>query len=123
MVKSIEGLEIAVPLYASSEFQWSWLNGLFSLTLDVDWSGFNPEVEGCTYANADNYNPGANLDDGSCTFYANLCGAGTVWSVELQQCVVAAVLCPEDIDGSGVVGVDDILSILSMFGQECPAPE
>jgi len=121
--ESIEGLEIAVPLYASSEFQWSWLNGLFSLTLDVDWSGFNPEVEGCTYANADNYNPGANLDDGSCTFYANLCGAGTVWSVELQQCVVAAVSCPEDIDGSGVVGVDDILSILSMFGQECPAPE
>lgn len=113
------GEGLAVPINQLYEFQWSWLNGLFALTLDVDWGDLDSEVEGCTVSTADNYDPFATEDDGSCTFHSVWCGEGTVWSEQAQQCVAASVLCPEDVNGTGVVGVDDILQVLSMFGEYC----
>ena len=119
----LEGLEVAVPVNEPAAFEWQWLNGLFSLELNVDWDAFDSEVEGCTSPTADNYSPSASIDDGSCTYFSSLCGEGTVWSVDAQQCVVAGGSCPEDVNSSGVVGVDDILEVLSMFGQSCASPE
>ena len=120
---ALQGLEVAVPINGPAAFEWQWLNGLFSLAMEVDWNAFDTELEGCTNSTADNYNASASIDDGSCTYFSALCGEGTVWSVDAQQCVVDASSCPEDVNSSGVVGVDDILEVLSMFGQTCTSPE
>ena len=104
-----------------TSFEWSWLNGLFSVTRDVDWSALDSNEQGCTVSIADNYNPQAVTDDGSCTYHG-LCGEGTAWSVALQQCVLANASCSEDVTGDGVVGVEDILELLGMFGEAC-APD
>jgi hypothetical protein len=50
---------------------------------------------------------------------AAFCGAGTVWDDQLQLCV-GLVTCEEDIDGDGLVGVSDVLALLSEFGTVCP---
>ncbi len=55
---------------------------------------------GCTYAQAENYNSSALWDDGSCAF----------------ESMVSS--CP-DHNGDGVVGVGDMLMLLSEFGQAC----
>lgn len=47
------------------------------------------------------------------------CGPGTFWDVDSELCV-AVVACSEDLDGDGLVGVSDVLSLLSAFGQVCP---
>ncbi len=57
------------------------------------------EVPGCTYDGAVNFNPVATMDDGTCAF-----GSGP---------------CAEDVNGDGLVGVSDILMVLSSFGQTC----
>jgi hypothetical protein len=57
-------------------------------------------IPGCTYENAQNYDPIATIDDGSCTFGAT---AG----------------CPGDIDGNGVLGANDLLLLLGSYGTFC----
>ena len=58
-------------------------------------------VEGCTYPDADNYNPAASVDDGSC----EISGVSS---------------CPTDLDGDGASAVGDLLILLGAFGQTCP---
>ena len=53
-------------------------------------------VNGCTDINACNYDPNAIIDVGSC---------------EYDSC-----LCPEDLNGDGVISVADILVVLGQFG-------
>jgi hypothetical protein len=53
-------------------------------------------VYGCTDINACNFYSSAIVDDGSCEY--------------------ASCLCPEDINGDGVVSVADILELLGQFG-------
>ena len=48
----------------------------------------------------------------------NSCGDGTSWSPELGQCFPVG-LCPEDLNSDGVVGVADLLQLLSTFGEYC----
>jgi len=57
-------------------------------------------VAGCTYADAENFNAAANVEDGSCTF-------------ELGNA------CPADLSGDGVVGTPDLLIFLAAFGSNC----
>ncbi len=57
------------------------------------------DVAGCTYSDAINYAESATMDDGSCVW-----GAST---------------CAEDVNSDGLVGVSDILLVLSTFGQPC----
>ncbi|MFO0360115.1 MAG: PQQ-dependent sugar dehydrogenase [Flavobacteriales bacterium] len=57
-------------------------------------------IPGCTYANATNFDPQASLDNGTCEF-------GT------------ASDCPGDIDGNGLIGVNDLLLLLEIFGSFC----
>lgn len=56
-------------------------------------------IEGCTYSNASNFNPQAETDDGSCLFNET---------------------CPADLDLDGIVGVSDVILILSEYGNVCP---
>jgi len=57
-------------------------------------------IAGCTYVAATNFNPEATIEDGSCS-----------WSTEIG--------CTGDEDGSGTVGVTDLLILLGNFGNLC----
>lgn len=115
---ALDTLSVLVAQDAPTHYRLSWFGGLFQMEGAVDWSGFGSAL-GCTTAIADNFNPAATEDDGSCT-YNGLCGAGTVWSISEQQCVVSAPTCAPDLNASGAVDVGDILLILGSFGQDCP---
>ena len=55
---------------------------------------------GCTEPQADNFNPSAFFDDGSCVFNA-------------------VSECPMDLTGDGIIGVSDVLFLLTYFGLFC----
>lgn len=57
-------------------------------------------IGGCTYANAENYSPNAQVDNGSCTF-------GT------------PAECPGDLNGNGFINVDDLSIFLTLYGSFC----
>jgi hypothetical protein len=108
---------------APSSIESQWFGGLFAVQWAVDWTVYDcdftpPVVTGCTYEIAGNFNADAVEDDGSCTF-ESLCGPGTVWSVLDAFCVPIPASCAEDINGDGIVGIDDVLSILSAYGSFC----
>ena len=85
-------------------------------------------VLGCTYTEANNFNPNATEDDGSCDFDPGLLGctynqasnynANAV--LDDGTCVFEVVnTCPEDIDNNGVVDTSDFLQLLGVFGNSC----
>jgi len=47
------------------------------------------------------------------------CGPGSVWDPVMGLCV-GLTTCSEDIDGDGLIGVSDVLALLSSFGNVCP---
>jgi poly(3-hydroxybutyrate) depolymerase len=59
-------------------------------------------VAGCTYESAENYNPQANEDDGSCT-----------WAATPE-------ICAGDYNMNGLIDVNDLITFLGSFGQICP---
>ncbi len=59
---------------------------------------------------------------GPCTHPGSAyCGPGTVWDADLEACIPegAAPLCVEDLNGDGLVGISDMLQLLSAFGNSC----
>jgi len=87
-----------------------------------------PLVPGCTDSTACNFNDEANEDDGSCVYPlfgddcdtgGVACGEGTIWDSASQSCV-AWNDCPSDLDGDGVIGVSDLMTLLADFGNPCP---
>ena len=79
---------------------------------------FNAEspTTGCTDELACNYNPEANVDDGSCldcALFEERCGPGTIWDESVQLCMVAN---PSDTNFDGCVSMTDLLDLLSVFG-------
>ena len=102
---------------------------------------------GCTNTEACNFQPDANLDDGSCIsceVLASACGEGTVWDSTLQQCISIAPPCapscgegtvwdpvneeciiaiPADLNYDGCVSVNDLLILLAVHGTCPPYPE
>ena len=99
---------------------------------------------GCTYPQACNYDPESNFDDGSCDYcfclegtqwndslqgcvstappLMDACGEGTYWDDEAQACLTT-VTCAEDLNTDGIVGIADLLQLLSMFGTPCDEVE
>jgi glucose/arabinose dehydrogenase len=57
-------------------------------------------IGGCTYPVATNYNPNAQVDDGSCFFDLN-CN------------------CPADFNQNGEIGVSDLLIFMELYGSSC----
>ena len=68
---------------------------------------------GCTYSFANNYSSTATVDDGTCVFGSGLCGEGTMWNSELELCEITN---PTDSNFDGCTGLNDLLNLLSMFG-------
>jgi uncharacterized protein (TIGR02145 family) len=85
-------------------------------------------VLGCTDSIACNFNEEANIEDDSCVYPlfgedcetgGAACGEGTIWDADIQACVVSD-FCQEDLDGDGVIGINDLMQLLSSFGTMCP---
>jgi uncharacterized protein (TIGR02145 family) len=85
-------------------------------------------VLGCTDSIACNFNEEANIEDDSCVYPlfgedcetgGAACGEGTIWDANIQACVVSE-FCQEDLDGDGVIGINDLMQLLSSFGTMCP---
>ena len=78
--------------------------------------------QGCTYANAVNFDPGATLDDGSC-FWTG-CTDPTMQNFDplanLDDGTCVEPIC-WDFDFSGAVGIQDLLDLLLLFNQSCGA--
>lgn len=60
------------------------------------------EVRGCMEPEADNFHPAATDDDGTC--YFNPCDDS----------------CPADVNEDGIIGVQDVLMVLSLYDSACP---
>lgn len=103
------------------------------------------EVMGCTTENSCNYNPEATFDNGTCVpsgcqdesacnYNPNAqcpgelcnfsccpgpgcCGEGTFWDAPSGVCQPAS--CSADLNVDGMVGVEDLLQLLLMFGYPC----
>jgi len=86
----------------------------------------NPNgIQGCTYANATNFQPFATLDNGSCEYHGCTNSEATNFqmfaTVDDGSCVLepCETTCPGDLDGDGAVGTPDLLNLLTTFGFEC----
>ena len=90
---------------------------------DMDGDGICDEFEvaGCTNILAENYDPLATDEDGSCSVLASsYCGAGTVWDALLGQCIgTGEPECIGDFDQDGARTTTDLLTFLSVFGENC----
>ena len=62
------------------------------------------EYWGCTDVDAANFNPFANVDDGTCGEACDPAGDST---------------CQADNDGDGIISVSDLLILLGEFGSAC----
>ena len=86
--------------------------------------GDNSSCSGCTHENATNYDSAATIEDGSCLYgqeahdeaQENAFNAGLV-SAECPPCANSD--CPGDFTADGYIGVDDILSMLSLYDTSC----
>lgn len=99
---------------------------------------------GCTYPGALNYDPLAEIDDGSCQILGctdpmgvnfnpmanveteclygeSFCGPGTVWNPNWLQCE-ESTFCQSDFNNDGLVNSADLILFLSEFGGECIEP-
>ena len=47
------------------------------------------------------------------------CGEGTVWDESSGECI-GYNPCPKDLDGDGVIGIEDLLQLLNAFGTGMP---
>ena len=82
--------------------------------------GDNSSCSGCTYENATNYDSTATIEDGSCLYSQEAFDAGYdagAASVECPPCANSD--CPGDFTADGYIGVDDILSMLSLYDTSC----
>ena len=92
-----------------------------ALTEDEILELFQP-VLGCKDPEACNFNPEADIEDGtcaSCEALSTACGDGTIWDPISQSCISANTA---DINNDGCVQLNDLLDLLSAYGN-CGAEE
>ena len=81
---------------------------------------------GCMETDACNYNALAECEGEECVYSCcpgpGCCGEGMFWDYELEQCQIFET-CQEDLDGDGVIGINDLMELLSSFGTMCEEPE
>ena len=93
---------------------------------DADGDGVCDEFEimGCQDPLACDFATDA-TDEGDCDYTCcpgpGCCDTGTTWDYEIEKCVPINS-CPEDLNSDGIVGIDDLLELLSSFGMPCDLP-
>lgn len=107
--------------------QWIELeDGAGCECLDLNMNEICDDLEGCADLTACNYDPAAEADNGTCDYSCcpgpGCCSDGMYWDYDLQVCQVIET-CEDDLDGDGVVGVNDLMQLLSSFGTSCPLVE
>jgi subtilisin-like proprotein convertase family protein len=78
--------------------------------------------QGCTYSNAFNFNPAATIDDGSCIYGGCTDPDAFNFNPIAQQDDGSCIYdnqCAADVNQDGVVGVADIIGIMTYFGNTC----
>ncbi len=69
-----------------------------------------------------NYNALAECEGEACDYTCcpgpGCCSAGMYWDYDLEQCLNYET-CQEDLDGDGVIGINDLMELLSSFGTMC----
>jgi uncharacterized protein (TIGR02145 family) len=92
------------------------IEGLYGLT-----------ASGCLDPSACNYFAEAEFDDGNCDYSCcpgpGCCLEGTTWHADLGGCIPTDSFCPEDLDFDGIIGINDLMELLSSFGTMCEEPE
>ena len=83
-------------------------------------------LSGCMEIEACNYNALAECEGETCEYSCcpgpGCCAEGTVWDYALAQCIPFD-FCQEDLDGDGVIGINDLMQLLASFGTTCEEPE
>ena len=104
-------------------------NDMYTDCSDADYGcmGTPVTVPGCTSGSACNYDPSANLNDGTCLFAGDPCddGDATTYDDIYTDCdalgygcegTPSGTDCTADLDGDGIVAVGDVLALLGEFG-------
>ena len=81
---------------------------------------------GCLDPLACNFNFLAECEGEACDYTCcpgpGCCSVGLSWDYDLEQCMNYET-CQEDLDGDGVIGINDLMELLSSFGTMCEDPE
>ena len=81
---------------------------------------------GCMESEACNFNSLAECEGESCDYSCcpgpGCCLEGTTWDYDFGGCI-SNTTCQEDLDGDGVIGVNDLMQLLSVFGTDCEAED
>jgi uncharacterized protein (TIGR02145 family) len=107
---------------------WNFEEGSGTTALDQTANGNDGTINGATLSTdtpeqnclgdcqdsvACNFNSNADYDDGSCEYFTCKCLNGTLWSEELEGCVVAN---PTDTNLDGCTDLNDLMDILAAYG-------
>jgi hypothetical protein len=83
----------------------------------------NYDESGCTYPTAMNYNSSAVIDDGSCIFPGCTDPLASNYNhlalFDNGTCEYIPP-CPADLNGDGIIGVQDLLILIANYGSTCP---
>lgn len=97
--------------------------GEYSFPFQIIVQENNDPIIGCDYTMALNYLPVATVGDGSCIFEGCMdplaSNFNALANTEGDCEYFVSDSCPKDLDGDGLVGVSDLLSLLSDYGAVC----
>ena len=97
--------------------------GEYSFPFQIIVQENNDPILGCDYTMALNYLPVATVGDGSCIFEGCMdplaSNFNALANTEGDCEYFVSDSCPKDLDGDGLVGVSDLLSLLSDYGAVC----
>lgn len=114
-LKVAMGFGLVIGWMAASAQEQAWCDSLI--------------ISGCTLTLAQNYNPVATFDDGSCQLPG--CMDTLAWNfnpyanVPDASCFGVDTGCAGDLNADGLIGASDLLEMLQLFGALClePTPE
>jgi hypothetical protein len=122
-----------VSFIALADCSEEWISGTGGGMSNLD-NAYSPTwnascvLEGCTYANACNYNPNSDLDNGSCEWLSCVVTGCVYEEAENYHptatqddggCIFSSSNCPADLNQDGTVATADLLLFLSDFGSIC----